>query len=152
MRKKVWPPLVYTNAAESKIFMRVDTNVATEGCVIVATLKKTTMAKILIIFWLQFKQTFTHTYSYELNAVTIPKHFFTFPAVVHNFFYVGSCHQNIMKLKKLCLSPRVTRWDDLSPKGRQNEIRGDFFSRENRPFFWRQKGRFFSVKMSTFKL
>ena len=36
----------------------------------------------------------------------------------------------------------MTRRGDLSPKGRQNEISGDFLKEQNRPFFWRQKGRF----------
>jgi len=40
-------------------------------------IKKTTMAKILIIFGLQFKQTFMYIYVlYKLNPVTIPKQFF----------------------------------------------------------------------------
>jgi len=44
----------------------------------------------------------------------------------------------------------VTRWGDLSPKGRQNEISGDFKKNENRPFFRQQKGRFW-VKESIVK-
>jgi len=48
------------------------------------------------------------------------------------------------------IQARVTRWGDLSPKGRQNEISGGFKKSENRPFFRRQKGRFW-VKESIVK-
>jgi len=41
---------------------------------------------------------------------------------------------------------RVTRLGELSPKGRQNEISGDFKKSENRPFFRRQKGRFWVIE------
>jgi hypothetical protein len=36
----------------------------------------------------------------------------------------------------------VTSWGNLSPKGQQNEISGDFLKEQNRPFFRRQKGLF----------
>jgi len=42
------------------------------------------------------------------------------------------------ELKYTVVIARVTRWGDLSP----NEIRGDFFSIENRPIFGDKKGNF----------
>jgi len=47
-----------------------------------------------------------------------------------------------ISIVKTSAGGRVTRWGDLSPKGRQNKISGDFKKCENRPFFRRQRGRF----------